>query len=54
MNTYFKCRLLGDSDYAQRKIIMVPLLDKELTPKQKRYNVAHKNADAPWKGPSVC
>ena len=38
----FKGWLLGDSGYAQREIMMVPLLDEELTPKQKRYNEAHK------------
>ena len=38
----FKGWLLGDSGYAQREIMMVPLLDEELTPKQKRYNGAHK------------
>ena len=49
----FKGWLLGDSGYAQREIMMVPLLDEELTPKQKRYNEAHKNAGVPWKELSV-
>ena len=35
----FKGWLLGDSGYAQREI---PLLDEDLTPKQKRYNEALK------------
>ena len=39
---YFKSWLLADSGYAQREKMMVPLLDEELTPKQRRYNEAHK------------
>ena len=38
----FKGLLLGDSGYAQREIMMVPLLDEKLTTKQRRYNAAHK------------
>ena len=38
----FKGWLLGDSGYAQREIMMVPLLDEKLTTKQKRYDEAHK------------
>ena len=49
----FKGWLLGDYGYAQREIMMVPLLDEELTPKQKRYNEAHKNAGVAWKEISV-
>ena len=40
----YKGWLLGDSGYAQREIMMVPLLDAdcELTAQEKRYNEAHK------------
>ena len=38
----FKGWLLGDSGYAQREIMMLPLLDEKLTTKQKRYDEAHK------------
>ena len=38
----YKGWLLGDSGYGQREIMMVPLLEEDLSPKEKRYNVAHK------------
>ena len=38
----YKGWLLGDSGYAQREILMVPLLEETLSPKEKRYNEAHK------------
>ena len=41
----YKGWLLGDSGYGQREIMMVPLLEEDHSPKEKRYNVAHKKSD---------
>ena len=45
----FKGWLLGDSGYAQREIMMVPLLDEKLTTKQNATMKHIKNAGIPWK-----
>ena len=39
---HYKGWLLGDSGYPQREIMMVPLLDENLTSQQRSYNKAHK------------
>ena len=40
----YKASLIGDSGYAQRKIMMIPLMDDSLTAAEAAYNRAHKRS----------